>query len=80
MRFIPACAGNTKVAPNMPCASAVHPRVRGEHTDCNLLVYQFISKLHISTKKIRIVKEHFLRPEEGRKQDARLPYQPEYAD
>ena len=31
-RFIPACAGNTTVAPHNPTPEAVHPRVRGEHS------------------------------------------------
>ena len=30
-RFIPACAGNTGADGSQPAASAVHPRVRGEH-------------------------------------------------
>ena len=29
-RFIPACAGNARIAPPMVRASAVHPRMRGE--------------------------------------------------
>ena len=30
-RFIPACAGNTRITPRRLCRSTVHPRVCGEH-------------------------------------------------
>ncbi len=32
-RFIPACAGNTRCSARASCATAVHPRMRGEHRD-----------------------------------------------
>ena len=31
LRFIPACAGNTKTTPAIQTPQSVHPRVRGEH-------------------------------------------------
>ena len=31
LRFIPACAGNTRCSGATRCAQSVHPRVRGEH-------------------------------------------------
>ena len=39
--FIPACAGNTKRDAFLPYASAVHPRLRGEHSyESNFLCIQ----------------------------------------
>ena len=32
IRFIPAYVGNTAVAKNLVSVSAVHPRIRGEHS------------------------------------------------
>jgi hypothetical protein len=37
-RFIPALAGNTWAGPSCRCASAVHPRARGEHPALPCLV------------------------------------------
>jgi len=31
LRFIPACAGNTRAASSTACRPSVHPRMRGEH-------------------------------------------------
>ena len=33
LRFIPACAGNTRARPSRAWRHPVHPRVRGEHTE-----------------------------------------------
>src|SRR5258708_7214979 len=33
-RFIPTCVGNTLVNVTEPALFAVHPHVRGEHSDC----------------------------------------------
>ena len=35
LRFIPACAGNTRASSRPRCRAPVHPRVRGEHGVCD---------------------------------------------
>ena len=39
-RFIPACAGNRHDAPRQNSATSVHPRLRGEQTNCKSLKLQ----------------------------------------
>lgn len=74
VRFIPTCAGNTTTAQSEVYIHSVHPHRCGEHTDSNLLVYQIKLNLYISTDFFQVVKEHFLRPEEGRRRVELRPF------
>ena len=63
VRFIPACAGNTRSERMTPAPSSVHPRVRGEHLDdiCRAAIHGGSSPRARGTPPGRLVDRRHIR-------------------
>ena len=71
-RFIPAGAGNTCPSPSPPARPSVHPRWRGEHTNCKPLSRKENSECHQPTEICSLLRSRIRRHESHQSQSVMI--------